>query len=182
MAAIDYKHDDKYPQFANDVRDWIDERVHGTLGSAYRGALSVLSAGFGKGVLAMAALATAAFVATAIFAPAALNLAPGLPVAQLAEQGLLTAGNMLLGHPIGYMALFVGGATGSLIEAHSENDRIGKEAALAQAVQYAHLREARVPQLQHSMDKNISLANCEAKGGHCERLLREQQTQREMAR
>ncbi len=161
------------------VKEWIDERVSGAGKAIYRGGMQVLAAGFGKGLLATAALATVAIVAIAIFAPVALNFSAGLTVAQSVEQGLLFAGNSLLGHPLGLMTLFAGGAVGSMAAAHGENTRIGKEAAEIQAVQFSQAREAnaRTPQLAQEQEQCTM-----AEGGHCAKLMREQHEHREHTR
>lgn len=161
------------------VKEWIDERVSGAGQAIYRGGMQVLAAGFGKGMLATAVLATVSIIAIAIFAPVALNFSAGLTVAQSVEQGLLFAGNSLLGHPLGIMALFTGGAVGSMAAAHGENTRIGKEAAEMQAVKFAQARETNVRAPQQAQEQE----QCNmVEGGHCAKLMREQHEHREHTR
>lgn len=172
---------------ADDAKDIIDGKMAAARQSVTRGALEVLGSGFGKGLLITAALITTAIVATAIFAPAALGIAPGVSVGSAVGKSALIAGNYLLGGAGGLLAL-AGGAVGSLVAAHNENHRISKEAAEAQAVSYARLREAQaqvqnqpplkpweqqLPQPQTSVDLAKNPACADMPLGHCARLLQE---------
>lgn len=171
--ALRNVNDEKYPQFANDIKYWMDDRVSDAGSAIYSGGIQVLTAGFGKGVLAAAALLTVGIVALFIASPATVGLSVAATVAQSVEAGLMFAGNALLGHPLGFMALFTGGAIGSMAAAHGENTRIGKDAAQIQAMQFAKAREGNAQSPQLAPENDLCT------GGHCAKLMREQNKDRD---
>lgn len=164
----------KYDQnFARDAGDWIDDQVHGGLQSGFRSGLEVLSSGFGKGFLTTAGIFAAAVLVASVAAPGVVfgKLFADITVAQSVEYALPTIGNWLLGTGAGWGLLAAGGATGSLVSAWSENNRINKESAECQAARYAQAREAGA---QEQMPEQMQALCTGLSEGHCARLLREQ--------
>jgi len=158
------------------AKEWVDARVQNAGATIYGGGLAVLSSGFGKGVLITAAIATFGIVTMAVAAPAMVFapevLAAGVTLAQSITTGLTVAGNFLLGYTGGIALLATGGAIGSLAEAHTENTRISKEAAITQAALYAKLRES------ESKASTLEKEFCnDVPGGNCAKLLHKQQTE-----
>lgn len=171
------------------VKDWIDARVSGAGKSIYRGTLDVLASGFGKGLLIAAAIAATGILLGAIFAPGLMfgQEFAHITVAKAIDYAVPTIGNFLLGSGKGLAFLAVGGATGSLVAAHGENTRIGKDAALAQAAHFAQIREENskavqpliMQETQHaSPQPNHGKEEKEAKEGYCAKLMREQRAQK----
>jgi hypothetical protein len=159
------------PEFA---KEYVDGRVQGTVQSTLRGTLEVLGSGFGKGLLITAGIITAGILVTSILFPAALSIPAGATVAKAVETGALIAGNYLLGNAGGWLALAAGGAVGSMVEARAENNRISKESAECQAALYAKLREDS-PAKEKQQDMTVDAPANEMCGGHCARLMQEQQ-------
>jgi len=174
MATDPYKknyirsyEDEKYPDFANDVKEWMDTRTDKVRTSAVNGTLQVLGSGFGKGALVAAALVTTAIIGFALFAPGVVGLGVGMSGAGAVEAGLMTAANFLLGTGFGVTALLTGGFAGSMLTAHNQNVRLGRDSAQQQAETFAQLREERAK--SPAVEKEIE--NCHAQGGHCARLM-----------
>ncbi len=173
-----YEQDEHDTGLPDRAKEWIDERVYGGLSATGRGTLEVLGSGFGKGLLVAAALTVAAYLGIAAIAPSVLAL-EGLSVASAMSSGLSMAGNFLLTG--GIWVPLAGGAIGSMIAAHSENNRIGKDAAESQASLYAQARQGQV--LQPSLSQDQTMDYCHhVSGGHCAKLMQEQHEQREFAR
>lgn len=172
-APRSYDEQKAYPEFAHDVKDWMDEKRDAAYGTAYRGAFQVLTSGFGKGMLVAAALITAASVIGVFAAPATFGFG-ALTAGQAIAGGLQVAGNLMLGSVVGIAALLVGGAIGSTVSAHGENARIGKDAAVAQAAEYQKLREmasGKGTDMQFTPEQEEFCHK--VTGGHCAKLLQE---------
>lgn len=164
------------PQFAHDLKDWMDEKRDAAYGSAYRGGFQVLTSGFGKGMLVAAALITVAAIAGVMLSPATFGFG-AMSVGQSVAGGLQVAGNLMLGSVVGIASIVVGGAIGSIVSAHSENNRIGKDAAVAQAVQYEKLREnasGKAAGMEFTPEQEEFCHK--VTGGHCAKLLQEHQS------
>ena len=174
MSLDNPYHDDTEPGLLATVQDPIDARVHGALKAGARGGLAVLASGFGKGLLIAAVIATVAIIGAAIITSgASLGVAyTGITVAKSVGYGLATAGNWLLGSGGGLALLAGGGVIGSLIAAHSENGRIGKEAAEAEAARYARERERGGNTPQRAQEQDV-----ECPGGHCAQMMQAQKQQ-----
>jgi hypothetical protein len=170
-----YEDDIHYPEFANNVRNYVDDRVHGALASGARGAAQVLASGFGKGLLTAVALTTVACVGLAMFAPGVIGLTGGLSAAQAVNLGMMQAGNFLLGSVAGYATLLVAGAIGSASAAHGESTRISKETAEQLAQDYAMKRAGRTLQPEYTPEHASEI--CPVPGGHCSRLIQSQNHQ-----
>lgn len=172
-------------EFAEDAKEWIDERVYGAGKAVYRGSMEVLASGFGKGVLIAAAAIAATIFVGAVVAPGLTFGADfaNISVALRVQHALPAIGNFLLGSWESAAILATSGATGSLVSAWSENSRIGKESAECQAARYAKAREAGgvQPALEQTKLQSQSVGECLSEG-HCARLLREQQAMQVAAR
>lgn len=153
------------------VKEWIDERVETAGGKIYRGGLQVLTSGFGKGLLVTAGLITAGTVGLALFAPAMIGVSAALTAGQAVTTGLAIAGNTLLGSGAGIAALAAGGAAGSLVAAHGENSRIGKEAAEDKARLYAMARERAAAGTSPSVADDMNMGSGLACGGYCAAMM-----------
>ncbi len=123
------------------IPESIDATVHSGLRAGYRGMLEVLASGFGKGLLAAAAIFVAGSVIAAVAAPAMLGLAANISFGAAVEQGLIFATSNLVANGNLWLLLGLGGVIGSLSEAHDENTRISEEAAKSQAIAYQKARE-----------------------------------------
>lgn len=165
--------------YEDDIKDAIDERVRGGLKKIYRGALQVALSGFGKGLLAVAAIAVVGIVALAVAAPATIGIATGLTLGSAVTAGLTAAGNTLLGSGLGLAMLAAGGVIGSLAEAHAENGRLSKENAAEMAQYYAMMREKNT---QSTPAKAAAIENDCARGGHCNKLLKKREQQGALTR
>lgn len=159
------------------IKEWIDARVSSGLKAVYNGARQLLSSGFGKGLLVVAALFTATVMIGAFVAPESILGEAGLNAGQTLTKGLMRAGNLLLGSWPGLVALGAGGAIGSMTAAHAENNRINKEAAENNAIAFTRAREANIQQPVVAPQQEMQPASeqqPEVSGGHCARLMQEQ--------
>lgn len=182
MAKKQLHEEDDYESYVgtpDTVKEWIDDKMHTVGDSAYRGALQVLTAGFGKGVLATAALVGLAAVSTALFFPAALGITGALTAGAAVETGLLIAGNTLLGSGLGVMGMITGGALGSMLSAHGENTRLSKEAAQERAGFYEAMRQRN--QNSPSLAKDMGIDNGQS-CGHCAKLMNDKDFGQGMSR
>lgn len=179
-----YEYDEDYDILTPEgTEHWIDKKVHDGLTAGARGGLEVLMSGFGKGLMIAAALTTAYFVGGALIAPAAVGIAEGLTAGAAITNGLMTAGNFLLGSLGGFALMASGGALGSMISAHNENNRISADAALAQA-RFYECERGREDVIAPSLQKEIEKVCEDGKDipcGHFAQMLKESKMQAQEA-
>jgi len=155
---------------------WMDDRFAAMGSGMFSGAVQVLSSGFGKGVLAAAAITTAAIVIGMVASPVVVYT-----VGQSIEMGLLMAANLFMGPQpgVGLAILAAGGVAGSMIATHNENKRVGDQDAAQQADFYQKIREAKAQERTVQPEKTAEpeeVCNKEIHG-HCARLMSKQQSQ-----
>ena len=181
MAGNDIKDYQVERGLEDDVKDWIDDKVYSAGKRAYRGALDVMTTGFGKGLLITAAVAVTVTVAAVLISPATL-LAPAAAAGSAGEligSALTLAANFLTTQAGGIFLLGMGGAAGSLYEAHKENTDL-------------HVSHARdIEALINIQNKLNATANApsvtmdiqpDCRGGHCEQLLKSREHQMQATR
>lgn len=153
----------------NDVADgtkrFIDDKVSQAGKAIYRGMLQVMASGFGKGLLATAAVVVAATTAAFI-------LTGNMPAGVMAEQGLAKAGEFLLNSWGGAGLLTIGGLVGAVAETKGEQNRITADMAEAEARRYELVRglqkeKTPTPQPFQEAAQENSVDHC----GHCAKLL-----------
>lgn len=182
MGKNPYSNEDFDTGTPDQAKEWIDTKVHTALGNAASGGMAVLASGFGKGLLVAAAVGAAAIIGASVLLPEAVpgllagnEVAADFTASDLFIKGIQQSVNLLLGHLGGLAFLGAGGAAGSLISVHTENNRIGKEAAQAQAEALACARarqpvKGKAPELAID-DPQHRLAT----GSFCSRLMEQQQ-------
>lgn len=165
---------------ADSVGDTIDSYTYGGLKKAYRGSLQVAASGFGKGLLITVAAVTVASVVATVIWPATMLGASfaGAGVATCVNEGLMLAGNFLLGTGAGFITMLVGSTVGSLAAAHSENAHMGKEIAESKAQYYKLMRSQPAPAIQPEKQIEAESCGCE----HRDRLAHERGPQQEIRR
>lgn len=127
------------------VQELMNEGAKKVGKGLWRGIVQVAAGGFGKGVLIAAAI---------ILVGAALTFGVGwVEAAAPFTQGLsagLSVGGQALTHPIGLIALAIGGTIGAVTETRAHQSRITAEIAQAEAASYQALR---LQQLALEMEK-----------------------------
>ncbi len=168
----------------DDVKKWIDDKVHTAGKTMYRGLLQLLASGFGKGLLATAGVLvigiTAATVAGIPIPIAGAVMGP--TVAQSVETGLMAAGNFLLGSDMGVGLLAFGGMFGAVVETQREYAKMNADMANRESKRYETLRHQQAAQPLAPMVEQHTAKPLDNQLSHCAQLMEkrahEQQTQR----
>lgn len=156
-----------------DVGEFINDKVRRGLKGLFRGAVHVLTSGFGKGMLIAAAVTAVAAIGFG------MATVPGISLATAVSHGL--SGTMgFLFSPPGLAILGAGGLAGAVISSHGKNKQLSKSEAEDMAQYYQRLREqGSTPDMQPSVQEEVQ-APCH--GGHCAQLMQERKQQAQMQR